>query len=447
MVARSLVIFTLAMGACSEPDRASEPLNVLWITIDTLRADHLGAYGYSRSTSPAIDELAERGTRFERAYSTAPWTLPSIVSMLTGRLPSEHGVDTVKSVLPRNAASAPRQMRDAGYATGGVVSGGFLRRTSGIAHHFDLWDDSHAQGMAYSSTPGVVEASRAMLAELALTGQPFLLFTHFFDPHYRYNDRPDLDFAPRRGKNITGMEPYQKIRSKRHLLGERDIELLTGLYDEEIRFADGGVALLLAELDALGLRESTLVAVTADHGEELMDRGWFGHTVTLYDELVRVPLVIAGPGIPSGAVLGESVSTRELGSALAELAGVHGVEPTGIVALLRGSPIPVRTPIVCEVDYEDAHDRQPQARMRAIVRGDHKLIVDELADRVQLFDLARDPGERNDLAAHRPDLVRELSSELDELLSRGPDSAPETRELDAEELEELRGLGYAGSDE
>jgi len=425
-----------------------EPPNVLWVTIDTLRADRLSSYGYDRPTTPAIDRLAAEGVRFERAYATAPWTLPSVVSMLTGRLPSAHGVFRLHRVLPPGAASLPRTLERAGYATAAVVSNPLLGAKTGLDRHFERLDESEAGDLEHVSTPGVVAAARGMLEQLARDGRPFFLFAHFFDPHYRYHRHAGIGLAPERGDSITGAESYEALRDRADELSGGDRALLGGLYDEEVRFTDDGVDALVGALDALGLADRTLVVLTADHGEELLERGWFGHTVTLYDELVRVPLVVRGPGIAPRRTAAEPVSLVELGPAVLELVGLAppGAEPTRLAALVRGEPAPRGAPIVCEVDYEDARERQPTTRKVALVRGDYKLIRDDLAGTVELYDLARDPLERVDLAARDAARARELAAALARELARSRRDAagPLERELSAEELSELGDLGYVG---
>lgn len=454
MAATKTAAALLAALACAACARApARPASVLWITIDTLRADRLGCYGHALPTSPAIDALAARGARFERAYTPAPWTLPAVVSMLTGELPSGHGVDRADRSLRPAAPSVPRALRDAGFGTGAVVSGRFLRRSSGLAAHFGLWDESQAQGVSHLSTPGVADAAGRMLDRLAARERPFLLLAHFFEPHYLYRDHPELDFAPPpRPGGATGAERYRDLVALGPDPDPADRARLLGLYDEEVRVADGGVARLMEDLAARGELERTLVAVTADHGEAFYEHGWLGHTIHLHEELVRVPLVLAGPGVPAGLAVDEPVSTRELGLALAELAGapVPGAAPTRLAALARGeAPAGAAPPVVSEVDWVDAQALQPDARRRALVRGDAKLVVDELAGTRQLFDLARDPGEREDLADREPELVRELERELERALAAARARRPRAaaRELDAEERAALSELGYAGAGE
>src|SRR5262249_9064248 len=297
VVGVALVLFATA---CSPVPR---PGSALISVVATRPADHLGVYGYSRATSPALDALAARGLVFDRAYSTSPWTLPSFGSLLTGHPPSEHlaglrvTVDGTPSFTPlSNAMPTLAELLSVRYwATGAVVNNPFLTARSGIARGFDRYDYRESERRAAAS-------AAAPLAWIAARGdRPFFAMLPLFAPHLPY-DAP----APFR-ERFTGPRPpgeqrpdAAQIRAA-HGRGEPiDVEFLRGAYDEEIAFVDRELGRLFAELESRGLLAKTLVIFTADHGEEFLDHGGFEHGHAVFDEVVRVPLVIWGPGVAPG---------------------------------------------------------------------------------------------------------------------------------------------------
>ena len=238
---------------------------ILLITIDTLRADRVGAYGFRTVPTPALDNLAAQGTRFTAAYATVPLTLPAHVSMLSGRLPVEHSVRTndgyrVADEVPMVAEA----LRAAGYRTAAFVGSAVLRRETGIARGFDIFDDNVGPGGARRAAD-VVAAASTWLDSAG--SHPFFLWVHLFDPHLPYD--PPEPFASR----FQGRP-----------------------YDGEVAYTDGAVGQLLTRLDAAGLATRTHVIAAADHGEGLGDHGECSHGVLLYDTTVLVPLLVRVAG-------------------------------------------------------------------------------------------------------------------------------------------------------
>src|SRR5580765_1562287 len=240
------------------------------ISIDTLRADHLPPYGYTRVRTPAIDALAADGVLFERAYSHAPQTLPAHVSILSGRLPFEHGVrdNAGFSVLP-SEPMLPDRLRARGYATGGVVSAFVLRKETGIDKGFDFFDGSMPPAPADMSIAQVQRdgAQSEAIAERWLDGLPssrFFLFLHLYEPHKPYT-------PPERFKQYAP-------------------------YDGEIAYADEIVGRLIAHLRTKGLYDAATIVLLSDHGEGLGDHGEQEHGLFVYDEAIHVPLIIKQEG-------------------------------------------------------------------------------------------------------------------------------------------------------
>ncbi len=314
---------------------------------------------------------------------------------------------------------------------------------------FELYDESQAKGHHYISTPGVTRLARAMLSELASDGRPFFLFVHFFDPHDTYRQHADIDFASSKAGRIDAGSASPGLRRLRPPLREPEVQLLRDLYDEEIRFTDRGIGQLLADLRAKGLLDRTLVVLTADHGEEFLERGWLGHGTSMHEELLHVPLLIRMPGAAREArVEKQPVSIVGLMPTILDVLGIGGNDTTfdGRSFFQRGAS---EAPIYAELNYlpVETGRKIPPADdpwLRAVIEGDYKMTYDRLEDRVRLYDVRRDPGEINDLAASEPELV----SRLREKLRDAPNPHSEKRlslkktTLTDAQREQLRQLGY-----
>jgi arylsulfatase A-like enzyme len=429
------------LGACS----ADRP-NLLLVVVDTLRADHLGSHGNPRQPSPHLDALAEEGVRFARAYSTSPWTMPSVASILTGQQPSRHGVMRDPRSLPESAATLAERLADAGYRTAAVVSHVLLGAHYGFGQGFAAFEAR--SGSSDSHTGGnVTRAAVSLLRDLTGTREPFFLFVHYFDPHYPYRDHPDIPFAASRSGRLRGGMPFPELLAMRSQLTPDEIAYLRALYDEEIRYTDEQIGILLAGLEETGALGDTLIAVTADHGEEFMEHGWLGHTTLLHDTLVHVPLVIRPAGhAGAGIVVETPVSLVALAPTLLELLGIPADRPdfdgASFASLVRGGAAEPEA-ILAEVDYRK--HRHLRASQRMVLVHPHKLIEDRLTGRLRLFDLAADPGETRDVSGERPERVAALRARLPagagSAAADVPEPAPEPQLSDAERAH-LRELGY-----
>ncbi len=415
-----------AAAACGGAGSPAGPATIVLVSIDTLRADRVGAYGRAGAGTPAIDRLAAEGVRFDRAQTTAPLTLPAHASMLTGRSLPAHGVLANGGfALPDSIPTVAGALQRAGFRTGAFVSAPVLARRTGLARGFDTYDDRIPRtrsGAAHWEERAGPDTVTAALAWLAMQGEaPVFLFVHLFEPHRPYAP-PALFAAQHPG------DPYQG----------------------EVAAADAAVGQLLEGLSALNRGGRALVAVVGDHGEGLGDHGEPTHGVFLFETTMRVPLVLWGPGfgIAGGTVERAPVSVADLGPTLVEFAGAPALDAVDALSLApaaRGTaPLPKDRGVFAEAHVPALE--YGWSGLRAIVRGADKLIE---APRAQLFDLDADPGEARDLAARRPDAVRSASSALDALLRRAAAIAPaataSAAALPEAERESLRGLGYAAS--
>lgn len=454
-LACALLAASCSDGAAPGPSDAGSatPRNVLMVVVDTLRADRLGCYGAERDTSPNIDALAARGTRFARTQSVAPWTMPSIATLFTGLYPSAHGVVDPTRSLPPEAETLAETFAAAGYSTGGVVSHSIIGTVTGYDQGFEYFDETNARGHEWVSTASVTDLAEEMLVEFAERDQPFFLFVHYFDPHYEYVPHDEFDFASGGSGRLDGSQSIGALRRMMADFTPAELQYLRDVYDEEIAHTDAGIGRLVAALENAGATDDTVVLLTADHGEEFLEHGWLGHTRSLYQPVLDVPLVVVAPGSgPSGHVVDGPVSTVAVAPTVLELVGVagpNGMQGASLAPFVRGESVTEAAPVLTEVAFvplrPDGFVRR--AFQQALVRGDLKLVRDEDAGTVALFDLDTDPGERNDVAGARPDRRDALLAELDRELERiGATPLPVARrELSPALLERLAALGYVGA--
>lgn len=439
----SLATATLGAGCA----RRAPPLNVVLIVIDTLRWDHVGAYGAApHDTTPALDAFAAGAVRFERAYATAPWTRPSIGSMLTGLHPTSHGGTSVERPLPEQAETLAELLRARGYRTAGVISNWVISRKNGFAQGFDSYHEGAAVRPHAETSRTVTRIASELVAELAAQDRPFLLFAHYFDPHYRYLPHDDVDFTPGEVGVVAEHPSIFRIRELGPELTDDELANLRDLYAEEVRHADAEVGRLIAAIDAAGLAERTLIAVVSDHGEEIFERGYLGHAHSLHEELLRVPLVIRAPGL-APRVVGRPVSLVALTPTLLDLARVDH-DPAHFAArslapLMRGES-EESSAIFAEVDYLPDKRVERTAEQRAIIDARWKLVHDRQSGSDRLFDLERDPGERRDVSLRHPDVAAAMRAALEAHLGAiqtGGLASP-ARALSGEERDLLHELGY-----
>ncbi len=431
-------------------------MNLLVIFVDTLRADHLGCYGYTRNTSPNIDRFAEGSTLFLNALSQSPWTLPSTASLFTGLYPTRHQTITRQTELPDHRRTLAEILRDHGHRTGAVVSNIFVSSKYNLDQGFDDFDESEVGGHRDISSPGVTALGIEWLREHGEA--PFFLFLHYFDPHHDYLGHPEFPFGEPYEGWVDSTMRFEELKEKRHGLGPEDIAYLVSLYDSEIAFTDHHVARVLDELDRLGLAESTLVVLAADHGEGFMDHDWLGHTRGLYEELIRVPLILRNPQMANlPHVFTPQVEMIDLLPTILDMLGIEkearGIDGSSFVRALQGR-VELSSPAFSEVCFhplafpEDMQIR-PGVNFRSVREGDWKLIHAVALDELELYDLATDPFEKNNLARSTDGKPRErLRSVLAEWTAGTEETARQENlasnlfQIDPETEERLRALGY-----
>jgi len=459
--------------------RADRP-NVILISIDSLRADHLGCYGYARPTSPSIDRLAAEGALFEHVMSSTSWTLPAHAAMFTGLPDSVHGCDRNTRILAPARATLAERFQGSGYRTAGFWSGPYLHPRFGLAQGFDEYtsctgyevysasDIRPDTGTAPERPKGQERADHLSHGDVtsglvlerverwlrARERAPFFLFVHLWDVHYDYIPPPPYDsmFDPEYQGPRDGRDLVSVARSDEPLPA-RDLEHVIALYDGEIAWTDRHVGRLLDLLDELGLAQGTVVALTADHGEEFYEHGRFGHRKALFDESVRVPLVIRYPrAVPAGVRVAGLASVVDIAPTLLELARVAGLGDVlgeSLVGRLgaSGAHGDAERAVVSELfrPWEDDY-------LLALRTARWMTIAEPASgERLGLWDLERDPGEREDVLASEGELAaasgRVLRAELERLAAlvrRHPLAAELSQGLPRELEEHLRSLGYLG---
>jgi len=447
-----------SLAGCGDDPPARAPDLVL-VTIDTLRPDHMSLYGYARDTTPELARWfsPETSAVFERAYSAEAATSPSVVSFLSGLLPQEHGVRLLHQLLPDATRIVPDLLPEA-YESAGFVSNAVLAREAiGMHARFDHFDDrmdelEPIRKVVERNAARTTDAVLAWVAAREHRARPLFLWVHYIDPHGPYS--PPADWQRRYAHdepveiNPRRVNPYMRIP-----------DVVDGLeyvdrYDEEISYTDREVGRLLDGLDAaLGL-DDALVVFTADHGESMMEHeSWFTHGYHVYEEVVRVPLCVRGPGL--GVATGRMAAPAsgiDVASTLLRAAGAELPAELRGADLRRGDALPPGRPILVE-----ASDGQRQ--WRAIVHESRKLVASVSPkgeiEGIGLFDLESDPGE----TTWQPAVTApRLQATLSEMIRRDPDpggipaqyaagrrpDAPRVAPgVEGEQLEKLRALGYA----
>jgi arylsulfatase A-like enzyme len=448
-----------ALAGCGAPARP----NIVLISLDTTRADHLGVYGYKGGTSPNLDRFAERAVVYDRAYATSSWTLPTHASMFTGLLPMEHGAQSVPKganrslgygvrPLDESFATLAELLGDAGYRTAAVVGGPALRRELGLAQGFQVYDDQLASLRERVKGRRAEDVAAAAIELVAGFGSdPYFLFVNFFDPHAPY-DPPaphnrgleNPDEVDDRGflieQLIAGTPPR---RVSQYSDGQLEwIRRMRAGYDAEIRYMDLHLGRLLDAIAASPRAGATVIAITADHGESFGEHFYVSHGAHLYEHNVRVPLLIRTPEPKAGARIEAPVQNHLLFAELLRAAGVRvpsGVDGRDLAAASGDIVLQVQRSDLNVRMFGEFFDRDQVA----IQAWPHKLVVDT-AGGSELFDLARDPEELHDLAAEQPELVGSLAAKLRATVERRPARYPEESraELRPETEDALRALGY-----
>lgn len=406
-----LLSLTPGCGRRSSPPRAEEGLprledvNVVLIIVDTLAAEDVGclAPGEDPGCTPRLDALAAGGVLFRRAQAAAPWTEPSIASLLTGLMPADHGVTGILGVLAPEHVTLAEALKARGFATGGVVSNLMLGAKYGFDQGFDDYDQSPVADAHAVTSQDVTDRALEFLDRSA--GERFFLLAHYFDPHGPWVHHPEFDRTSWYRGDLTPETPIRELRDRLPDLTGDDLRYLVGLYREEIAYTDAQVGRLLDGLASRGLNGSTLVVMAADHGEEFGRHDWIGHTVHLYDDLLHVPLIFSLPGRLAPHAVDAPVSLLDVMPTLLALSAAPPDPLAGpgvsLVPALLGGPAPPDRELRAEVSFTALKDWPSHVRAAyksSLLVGNDKVIHDLASDVWERYDLAADPLEAHDLA-------------------------------------------------
>jgi len=417
--------------------------NIILITIDTLRADHLGIYGHSRGTSPNIDNLVQKGILFENAYSQAPWTYPSMSSMHTSLYPSQIGADDISYKLNDSFLTLAEFMQNGFYKTIAVISNIVVTDIMGFSQGFDIYDQSSLREKNEYTSHLVTDQAIKYLSNT--NGNKLFLWLHYMDPHSNYIRHTEYgyssNYSGELGDNPAAANLNKLIESSD--ISEQDIQYVRDLYDEEISFMDKNIGRLLEALSALGLSSDTIIILTADHGEELLDRTRYGHMRTLYQELVHVPLIIYVPSMHNTEPrkVKSSVEIRNIARTILDLSGLKNNYIQGDNLL-----------VIAEDDNSSsyaynqiAHRGTKNARSEGIISNSWKLINNISEQTYELYDLENDPLEKNNLFNKEDERLNNLKKDLITKMSLiDKERLVEIVEVEfkKEDIKKLKALGY-----
>ena len=412
-----------AAGPRAAKSSSNSPPSVLLVTIDTLRADHVGCYGYKRVATPALDGLAATGVRFEHAYAQAPITLPSHAVILTGTYPMFNRVrDFTSAGLPDDIPTLAEILHRHGYATAAFVSSFALSSMWGLNRGFELYDDDLGVSTRGRKDLMLVErrGDRTVDRLLDWLGSPartpFFVWLHLYDPHSPY--RPP--------------EPYRR-------------QYASHPYDGEIAFDDAQLGRVFARLRALNLYDNTLIVVLSDHGESLGEHGEGEHGFFIYNATLRIPLITKFPQAgPAGRVIAQPVATVDLAPTIAQVCRIspeqtRSFQGRSLLGTLGTPPSEQSAAVYAESYYP--RDSFGWHELRAVLTAQNAYID---APRPELYDLAHDPAETVNLIAKNPSLAAALREHLADFETRftGGEVSAQGSRLDPETLEKLKSLGY-----
>lgn len=431
-------------SGCRRPVR-NKRVNIILITLDTTRADSLGCYGYKRDTSPCLDELAQESVLYTRALAPSNWTLSSHASLFTGKFTYSHGARhdpegpfNLGIALGPNNEDYTRHrtrtigsqehtlaqiLKDAGYATGAVVSGPWLKRIFGLKKGFTFYND---YGITVLNGKRALEVtSQALLWLKQMSIGSFLLFLNYFDPHFPYDPPGEFfhAFLPEDGRPAQSHSSYENMKA---------------LYDGEIRYMDYHIGQLLKNLKALGLYDNSCIIVTADHGELFGEHGMQGHGNTLYQEELQIPLIVKYPA-------GEVRARRD-----DRFIQLIDILPMILNRLDIPLPPNIQGNVPSRIDHPIFAETYPlpfrdkyQGDWRALYEGDFKFLWNSMG-RNLLFNLKDDPGETTNLIESQGQKARAMEASMGKLLVSLPRPGPAgpQQKIDEHTRDVLKSLGY-----
>ncbi|HDL63879.1 MAG TPA: hypothetical protein ENH12_00670 [Proteobacteria bacterium] len=458
-----LILLVGVVFACGGPEgeKREDRFNVLLISIDTLRPDHLGCYGYGKDTSPNIDALSQQGAIFLNTVSTTCWTLPAHMSLLTGTDISVHGVTNDGISLHRGIPLLAEILQQKGFSTAAFCSSPYLNPAFGFDRGFDVYHNTDLDEKGFEDTVFLddrdewqkvhEEVTSPRIKRLAVDwldqhkDDQFFLFLHMWDPHFDFVPPPPYNtrFDPDYKGNITSQH-FMFNKDINPNMSPRDLEHIIALYDGEIAFTDYYLGMVFDRLKELGIFDRTLIIITGDHGEEFFEHGNKGHRITLYDESVRIPLIVILPGRDlKGMKISRQAGIIDISATILDYLGLPIIPPMqgrSLLPLLRGDKINDKNPQLLEL--ED--------KLRALRTNQSKLLFNIEHRQTIILDLEKDPKETHrNLVTSIPEWSeanREFYSRLeaDQILEEQfrKGETGQAVKLSEEQIEKLKALGY-----
>lgn len=434
MVLALLIGFNIFIFFYTDTKKQNGP-NVILITIDTLRADRLGSYGHKRDSSPNIDSLAEKGVLFENAYSQSSWTYPSMASMHTSLYPTQVGITRFQNRINDKLITISEFLKNNFYNTYAVVSNIVVSEIFGFGQGFDQFEETY--GDYGQDATSKITTSTAINFIKKNKDNKFFLWVHYMDPHSHYINHDEFDY----GSTYKGRLP-SKINTKflnkiKNSLEITDLNYINDLYDEEISYTDKYIGELIESLNKLGIEENTIIILTADHGEEFMERTRFGHGHSLYQELIRVPLIVYNPLEPkqSGKRVTKNVEVRYIAKTILDITN------SGDNSFDGYNLFDVETE---NVSYGIVWSELSKTK-NTVYLDDWKLIADTEKPSFELFNLKEDPYEQtNQFNSDRPDIAEVKKILIAKLSEHNNLKTAEIKKirLEEENIKKLKALGY-----
>lgn len=430
-----LIALCLASGVLAINRYFYHRPNVLLITIDTLRADSLGCYNPALNTSPNIDRIAEQGYLFERCYASSSWTMPSVMSIHTGKYPFRHGVEWVDKPLPTSIPTLAEKLREQGFMTGAVESSLFLQSQFGFGRGFDHYEEEPIHDHSAISSPSLTRRALAWLEDHL--HRPFFFWIHYLDPHYDYLPHAEAaHFVTHIPEIAQGKEyPILELKNTPYSLTPEEYEYQRQLYHGEIFFTDLYIGQLMQFLKDAGVWDQTWVIITSDHGEMLGEHGALGHTESFYNEVLHVPLIIKPPrGLKKPRRINDRVSLVDIMPTLLRRMKIthdprdfDGVDILNDAAMNREPWARTLTP---EVDFV--------ARM-----GNLKFVYEPQSDTRWVFDLLLPQREKENLYDHHQKAFEGFLQQVYTTVEKH-DPEADLMEVPEELLDQIRKHGYLG---
>jgi arylsulfatase A-like enzyme len=413
--------------------------NVILVLIDTLRADHLGVYGYARNTSPNIDKFASEGILFENAFSQASWTYPSVASIQTSLYPSQIGEFYSKFILNDSLLTLTEYMKNNFYETIAVISNVYVSKGFGFSQGFDIFDQDSVLKPDSITSHLVTDKAIKYLREYG--DEPFFLWVHYMDPHSIYIHHPEYGYRKENSSNIDVPLTGDRLKEITKSLNPDDIQYVIDTYDEEVSYTDQNFGRLIDAIKELELDKNTVIILSADHGEEFLERRRFGHAASLYNEIIHVPLIIYSPfeNGRKGTIVGQNVEVRNIARTIIETCGLPN-DNFGGMNLYGTQANNGEKELIFSQQSEAAESKTPE---RTVIMGKWKLIEKTKEGTFELYDLESDYREKENLFGSDKieDVRRRLLSALS---SFNPDvvAHSESAQHNYEEIRKIKALGY-----